>query len=116
MRYWLDRGAMGIAVNTDALTASGDKRALHRAMCALNRNVFSLYPDCFTVGIGKNVPFEDAVQLTRTENRELLMQLYIPAHMAEAFSPLPAPSARCSAAGTRNALSTMRTIIRCRAN
>ena len=87
MRYWLDRGAMGIAVNTDALTASGDKRALHRAMCALNRNVFSLYPDCFTVGIGKNVPFEDAVQLTRTENRELLMQLYIPAHMAEAFSP-----------------------------
>ena len=45
MRYWLDRGAMGIAVNTDALTASGDKRALHRAMCALNRNVFSLYPD-----------------------------------------------------------------------
>ena len=55
MRYWLDRGAMGIAVNTDALTASGDKRALHRAMCALNRNVFSL--------------------------------LYIPAHMAEAFSP-----------------------------
>lgn len=40
MRYWLDRGAMGIAVNTDALTASGDKRALHRAMCALNRNVF----------------------------------------------------------------------------
>lgn len=23
MRYWLDRGAMGIAVNTDALTASG---------------------------------------------------------------------------------------------
>ena len=87
MRYWLDRGAMGIAINTDALTASGDKRALHRAMCALNRNVFSLYPDCFTVGIGKNVPFEDAVQLTRTENRELLMQLYIPAHMAEAFSP-----------------------------
>ena len=87
MRYWLDRGAMGIAVNTDALTASGDKRALHRAMCALNRNVFSLYPDCFTVGIGKNVPFEDAVQLTRTENRELLMQLYIPAHMEEAFSP-----------------------------
>ena len=56
-------------------------------MCALNRNVFSLYPDCFTVGIGKSVPFEDAVQLTRTENRELLMQLYIPAHMAEAFSP-----------------------------
>lgn len=87
MRYWLDRGAMGIAINTDALTASGDKRALHRAMCALNRNVFSLYPDCFTVGIGKNVPFEDTVQLTRTENRELLMQLYIPAHMAEAFSP-----------------------------
>lgn len=87
MRYWLDRGAMGIAINTDALTASGDKRALHRAMCALNRNVFSLCPDCFTVGIGKNVPFEDAVQLTRTENRELLMQLYIPAHMAEAFSP-----------------------------
>ena len=87
MRYWLDRGAMGVAINTDALTASGDKRALHRAMCALNRNVFSLYPDCFTVGIGKNVPFEDAVQLTRTENRELLMQLYTPAYMAEAFSP-----------------------------
>lgn len=89
MRYWLDRGVMGIAVNTDALTARGDKRALHRAMHALNRSVFSLYPDCFTVGTGKSVPFEDAVQLTRTENRELLMQLYTPAHMAEAFSPAP---------------------------
>ena len=32
MRYWLDRGAMGIAVNTDALTASGDKRCT--GLCA----------------------------------------------------------------------------------
>ena len=90
MRLWLDRGAMGVAINTDELTASGDKRPMHRAICALNKAVFSLYPDCFTVGIGKTVSFEDAVQLTRNENKELMMQLNIPPLMAEAFSPSPA--------------------------
>lgn len=100
MRTWLERGIFGIGVGTDNIAAAS-VHSLHRAACALNREVLESYPSCIAVGLGKTMDIDTAVQLSRSENRAFTAQLFLSEHMRRSFAPKSGISAILSPDVTR---------------
>lgn len=97
MRFWLDKGVAGFRIDVVNLLKKApglpDKnpgkrgyqfpgelqtgqRGIHGILQEMNREVFSHYPDCFTVGEGCLTTMEDVVEFTKPENRELSMMFH----------------------------------------
>ncbi len=97
MRFWMDRGIAGFRIDVvNAIKKAPGlpdkdphKRGLqfpaelvtkqegvHTFIQEMHREVFSHYPDCFTVGEGCLTGIEDVARFTNPENRELMMMFH----------------------------------------
>ena len=97
MRFWMDRGIAGFRIDVvNAIKKAPGlpdkdphKRGLqfpaelvtkqegvHTFIQEMLREVFSHYPDCFTVGEGCLTGIEDVARFTNPENRELMMMFH----------------------------------------
>ena len=97
MRFWMDRGIAGFRIDVvNAIKKApglpdkdSHKRGLqfpaelvtkqegvHTFIQEMHREVFSHYPDCFTVGEGCLTGIEDVARFTNPENRELMMMFH----------------------------------------
>lgn len=97
MRFWMDRGIAGFRIDVvNAIKKAPGlpdkdphKRGLqfpaelvtkqegvHAFIQEMHREVFSHYPDCFTVGEGCLTGIEDVARFTNPENRELMMMFH----------------------------------------
>lgn len=97
MRFWMDRGIAGFRIDVvNAIKKAPGlpdkdphKRGLqfpaelvtkqegvHTFIQEMHREVFSHYPDCFTVGEGCLTDIEDVARFTNPENRELMMMFH----------------------------------------
>ena len=97
MRFWMDRGIAGFRIDVvNAIKKAPGlpdkdphKRGLqfpaelvtkqegvHTFIQEMHREVFSHYPDCFTVGEGCLTSIVDVARFTNPENRELMMMFH----------------------------------------
>lgn len=97
MRFWMDRGIAGFRIDVvNAIKKAPGlpdkdphKRGLqfpaelvtkqegvHTFIQEMHREVFSHFPDCFTVGEGCLTGIEDVARFTNPENRELMMMFH----------------------------------------
>ena len=97
MRFWMDRGIAGFRIDVvNAIKKAPGlpdkdphKRGLqfpaelvtkqegvHTFIQEMHREVFSHYPDCFTVGEGCLTGIEAVARFTNPENRELMMMFH----------------------------------------